>query len=314
MSCSVDVVRKRGCWVMVKIIYVVLCCAMVGVASAAPIRIASLNPIVSDLARQVGGDDVDVIDLMPRGANPHQFYPSPSNLKDASRSVLVMAAGKGVETYLDEFREALGGTIPLLDVGASVPSLNLETCETFVCCPSHAIGRIDPHWWHSVRNAKRAAGAITERLVAIDPAHADAYRARSVAYAKELDELHAWARKRIARIPRSDRELATAHAAYGYFCREFGMRAITVQGLSSEEEPDPGYLKKVIKTLRDEQVIAVFPEENAPANLMRDMVNETGVRVGAGLLAGTLPKDNPSYIGLIRHNVDIIVSTLTQEQ
>jgi len=69
-------------------------------AHAGPLRVASLNPIVSDLARQVGGSDVDVIDLMPVGSNPHAFNPTPGDLKTASSSALILAAGKGLETYL----------------------------------------------------------------------------------------------------------------------------------------------------------------------------------------------------------------------
>lgn len=282
-------------------------------AAGEPLRVASLHPIVSDLARQVGGEDVEVIDLMPVGANPHKFYPSPSHLKQASHAALVLAAGKGLETYLHEFEESLGSNVQLMEVGDSVPSLKVEHDEVFVCAPDHAEGAIDPHWWHSVKAAKRAAHAIADKLSEIDPVHASDYERRYTAYAVRLDELHDWARKRISTIPRWDRELVTSHAAFGYLCREFGLRSITVQGLTTEQNPEPGYLKEVVKILTDEEVRAVFPENNANPKVLASMVRETGVRVGGSLYAGTLPTNEPTYEAMMRHNVNTIVEALGGE-
>ena len=277
---------------------------------AEPLRVASLNPIVSDLARQVGGEDVDVIDLMPLGSDPHTYYPAPSDLKAASRAAIVLAAGKGLESYLEEVTEALGGNVSLFEVGQSVPSLRVAVDEVCICCPAHATGVIDPHWWHSVKNTRRAVGAIARKLSEIDPEHAKAYGVRYGVYAKRLDALYDWARKEIGRIPRRDRELTTSHAAFGYLCREFGLRSVTVQGLSTEQNPEPGYLKDVLKVLRDHNVRAVFPEDNANPKVMASMVRETGVAVGGQLFAGTLPREAPTYEAMMRHNVTTIVDSL----
>ncbi len=289
---------------------IVLAAVAIGAAAcAAPLKVASLNLIVSDLARQVGGSDVEVIDLMPFGADPHTFSPSPDDLKTASESALILAAGKGLEPYLQDFSQALGD-VPVFEAGRSVPSLRVEAGDLFVCCPDHAQGSIDPHWWHSVKSAKRAAKGIAEQFAEIDPANAEAYDTRYHAYAKRLDRLHEWAQKEISRIPRKDRELTTAHAAFGYFCREFGLRSVTVQGLSTEDNPNPGYLKNVVKTLMDEEVRAVFPEKTANPKVIAGMVRETGIKVGGGLYAGTLPAEDLTYEGMIRANITTIVEAL----
>ncbi len=287
-----------------------VCLVLSAVVSAEPLRIASLNPIVSDLARQVGGEDVEVIDLMPFGANPHSFYPSPADLKSASHSELVLAAGKGLETYLDDFRQSLGGDVLVFEVGDAVPSLMIRADETFICCPAHAHKVADPHWWHSVKNAARASRAIAQRLSELDPDHADGYETRSRAYRSELDALYTWCRKQIRKVPRRDRELATSHTAFSYLCREFGLRSVTVQGLSTEQNPEPGYLKDVVKTLREHAVRAVFPEDNANPKVMASMVRETGVAVGGELFASTLPRDEPTYVGMVKHNITTVVDSL----
>lgn len=290
------------------------CAAPWSGALAEPIRIASLNPIVSDLARQVGGEQVEVIDLMPVGSNPHRFYPSPSHLKQASGSALVLAAGKGLEGYLDEFRESLGGHVPVFEAGSAVPALKVEADEVFIRCPAHAEESIDPHWWHSVRNAQRAAKAIARKLGEVDPEHARDYDRRGRDYIARLDTLHRWAGRQIAGIPRQDRELTTSHTAFGYLCRAYGLRSITVQGLSTEQNPAPGHLKDVIKTLRDHDVRVVFPEDNANPKVLAGMVRETGVAIGGALYAGTLPEKEPTYEGMIRHNITTIVDSLRRKE
>lgn len=296
-----------------RIVCVVLFMVLVSSASAEPLKIASLNPIVSDLARQVGGEDVQVVDLMPVGSNPHTYQPTPAHMKEASRAVVVLAAGKGLETYLHDFKGSLGDDTSVFEVGRSVPSLLVSAGDVFLCCPAHAQGAIDPHWWHSVKNAKRAAKAIADLFAEIDPDNAAAYTRRYKDYATTLDDLYKWARKEIAKIPRRDRELTTSHAAFGYLCREMGLRSITVQGLSTEDNPDPGYLKDVIKILRSEDVKAVFPEYNANPKVLQSMVKETGVRLGGTLYADSPPPETPTYEVMIRSNITTIVDGLLPE-
>jgi len=286
--------------------------AAVALTHAEPLKVASLNPVVSDLARQVGGDDVEVIDLMPVGVNPHTFYPSPAVLKATTESDLLLVAGKGLETYIEDFTASLGGKPPIFCVGCTVPSLRVEVDEVFICCPAHARGAIDPHWWHSVKNARRAALAIAKEFGKRDAANADDYDRRSDVYAEKLDTLYRWARSEIGRISRRDRELTTSHAAFGYLCREFGLRSITVQGLTTEDRPTPDYLKDVIKTLRKHDVKAVFPEDNANPKVLGSMVREAGVEIGGELYAGTLPKATPTYEAMVRHNVSTIVESLLE--
>lgn len=278
-----------------------------------PLRVASLHPVVSDLAREVGGEQVEVVNLMPLHSNPHLFYPSPETLKEASRADLILASGKNLETYLDEFMESVGGDIPLFEVGRAVPSLRIEANEVFICCPAHSSGAIDPHWWQSIRNVRRAAGALARELARLRPAHETYFEQRYHLYATRLDELYDWAKEQIATIPRADRELTTAHASFGYLCRELGLRSITVLGLTDEQDPDPAHLKEVIRTLREHRVRAVFPEMNANPEVLESLVRETGVAIG-GDLHGDMPCDeHPDYVSMMRQNIMTIIQGLRGE-
>ncbi|HMO49700.1 MAG TPA: metal ABC transporter substrate-binding protein [Kiritimatiellia bacterium] len=283
--------------------------ALAAASSAAPIRIASLHPVVSDIARQMGGDAVVVIDLMPLDSNPHNFYPSPSNLKEASQADMVLAAGKNLEVYLDSFRESLGG-VPVFEVGHGVPSLRVTADDVFLCCPTHAHGAIDPHWWHSIQNVRRASGLLADEFSRLRPEQRDAFRSNHDAYAARLDALYRWAKREIAAIPRANRKLTTAHAAFGYLCREMGLRSITVLGLTTEQDAEPGYLKDVIRMLRENRVPAVFPEVNANPKVLESIAREAGVIVAGNLHADMLAADAPTYEAMVRHNITTIVEGL----
>ncbi len=284
--------------------------ATVVAVAAPPLRIASLHPVVSDLARQVGGDQVVVIDLMPLDANPHFFYPSPAHLKEASSSGLILAAGKGMEVYLNDFRESLGGAVPVFEVGSAVPSLRVSADEIFICCPAHAHGAIDPHWWHSIRNARRATIALADEFTRLRPDQAAFFKEQRDAYTSRLDELYRWSKREIARIPRANRHLTTAHAAFGYLCREMGLKSITVLGLTTEQEAEPGYMKEVIQTLRTEGVKAVFPESGANPNVLQGIARETGVTIGGHLYGDMVGLKDPSYEAMMRHNITTLVNAL----
>jgi len=281
-----------------------------GSLPAAPLRIASLHPIMSDLARQVGGDEVEVIDLMPVETNPHVYYPTPANLKEAASSDLVLASGKGMEPYLAEFAESLGGAAEIYEVGRAVPSLKVEADEIFVCCPDHAKGAIDPHWWHSIQNTRRASQVLAKEFSRLMPEKADYFRERSDAYAQKLEDLFEWAKKQIRLIPLSDRELTTAHAAFGYLCREMGLRSITVLGLTSEHDADPAHLKEVIKTLVDKKVRAVFPEDGANPKILETIARESGVKIAGHLHGDMMGGHDNTYEAFMKCNINTIVEAL----
>jgi len=292
---------------------VLLVSASVG-SAAEKLQVATLHPLLSDLAQQVGGDLVEVVPLMGEGADPHAFEPTPGDLKRSAGSRLILASGKGMETYLDRIQGNLRPGQEIYEVGRKVPSLTIEKGAVFVCCPHHSHGAIDPHWWHSISAMQRAARYLASEFSRVDPSNAKVYRANAKAYDKELDQLMSWAKKEISRIPRSDRKLATAHAAFGYFCKEFGFKAVPIQGLNRERDPSPQYLAETIDVLRDQKVKAVFPELLANPKILESMVRESGVKMAGSLIADGIGSGAAAtYEGMIRANVSTIVQALAEE-
>jgi zinc/manganese transport system substrate-binding protein len=286
--------------------------SMFGAKGAPSLRVAATHPLIGDVARQVGGSHVEVIDLLRPGGDLHHFEPSPRDFAALRGARLVLASGKHLENYLDKLRDSLQG-VKVVEVGRSIPSVKLEPGqELFLCCPEHSHGGIDPHWWHSAGNMARAARIIAAELAEVDPANAPAYKAGGVSTARNMQALQAWAERELSRVPKADRKLVTAHAAFGYFCKEFGFKTLPVLGLGAEEDYSPKFVAEAIQTIRREGIPAVFPEDQANPKVLKEIVRATGVKVSpTALIAdGTSPGAGSTFEGMLKHNVRAITATL----
>jgi zinc/manganese transport system substrate-binding protein len=259
----------------------------------------------------VGGDKVEVIEILKAGGDVHHFEPAARDIAAMRGSVLLLAMGKHLETYLDKLRDSVGGSVKIIEVGRPIPSVQLDPSqEIFVCCPAHAKSSIDPHWWHSAENMKRAARVIADELAGVDPANEDAYATAAKAAAKRFDELKRWAQQEISAIPRGDRRLVTAHAAFGYFCKEYGFKSVPVLGIGRSDDASPQYIAQAIQVIREQKIRAVFPEDQANPKVLTEIVRSTGVKLGDSLVADGTSKDAHTFETMLGHNVRAIVAAL----
>ena len=159
---------------------------------------------------------------------------------------------------------------------------------------------------------QRATRIVAEALAEQDPAHKKQYDAQAKAYDEQLEQLHSWAKKQIATIPRADRELCTAHLAFAYLCKEYGFVAIPILGLNQEQNPSPRQLADSIAQLKKYQVKAIFPEVRSNPKALHVLSDETGVRIGGVLLADGVTVEHPTFDELMRYNIQTIVEGLTK--
>ncbi len=283
-------------------------------ATASELRVSALHPLMADLAQQVGGERVEVFDLVGEGGDPHHFEPRPSDLRKMSSSALILAGGKNLESYLDRIRDTLPG-VPVVEVGHTIPSMNVGRDEVYTCCPQHGDGGgLDPHWWHGIDNMRRAARVVADALAEADPDGSDDYHARARAYAGELADLKTWARRELAKVPRNQRKLVTAHNAFGYFAHEFGFEVIAVAGLNMEQENSPQDLARTIESVRESGVPAIFPEYGSNPKALESIARTTGTRLAEPLIAdGNGSGDGAGFKPMIQHNVNAITRALVPQ-
>jgi zinc/manganese transport system substrate-binding protein len=157
---------------------------------------------------------------------------------------------------------------------------------------------------------KRAARIIADELSSVDPANEAAYSEGAKAAGKRFDELKKWAQQQISAIPRGDRKLVTAHAAFGYFCKEYGFKSVPVLGIGRSDDASPQYIALAIQVIREHKIRAVFAEDQANPKVLSEIVRSTGVKLGASLVADGTSKEAHTFETMLAHNVKSIVDAL----
>lgn len=282
--------------------------------AAAPLAVPSLSTVLSDVARNVGGDRVEVVEIVKAGVDPHLFEPTPGDVAKVSKAAIVLASGLGFESYLEKLRTAVGNGPVFFVAGDSVRPMTLEesACDEHHDHHNHHGGpTADPHWWHSVANVQAVASAMAAAFAKADPAGRDVYLANAAAFNKRLAELAKWSRLQIAALPKNKRVLVTSHDALGYFARDYGFEIEAVQGISTSDQPSSQKVRELIDRIRQRGVKAVFAENIENPKVLEQITQETGAKTGGRLYADGLGTgDAGTYEGMIRHNVTTIVAAL----
>ena len=278
-------------------------------AADAPLRVASLHTVATELVQRVGGDRVAVSGLVKPDTDPHDYEPTPADLKVIAASDLIVAAGRGMESYLPKLKESAGTKAPLLKVGNALPPMKKE--KGAKDDHDHAHGKDDPHWWNGLAEVQRAAGVVRDQLAKLRPADREFFAQNAAAYVAEIDELRKWAAGEIAKIPRDQRRLATSHHAFAYFARDWDFRVLPVKGFSTTDEPGSRRVAEVIAQIKKLKVKTVFPENLENPKVLEEITRETGAAIGGRLYSDGLGSgDAGTYAGMYRSNVNVLVTAL----
>ena len=273
--------------------------------SAAPLQVASLSTVLSDVARNIGGDKVQLAEIVKGGVDPHEFQPSPSDVQQVSNADLVLVSGKGMEGYLAKLEEAAGNSAKFVNVGDGIgASLKLKDDGKVI---------EDPHWWHSVANVERATNVVRDAMIKADPADKDAFTANAAAYETKLADLDKSIKLKVAELGRDKRKLVTSHDAFQYFARDYGFKIYPIEGVSTAEEPSTHKVAELLGTIKQEHVKAVFFESTQNPKVIAEITKETGAKVGGELYAdglGAPDGDAGTYIDMMHHNVNTVVNAL----
>ena len=268
----------------------------------ADLSVASLSTITTDLARNIGGSHVQVAGIIKPGVDPHEFEPTPDDVKRVADAKIVLFTGKGMEGYLSKLEEAAGGSAKFVNVGTVIPSLTMtEGGEKIE----------DPHWWHSVENMKTATHVVAAAFEKADPASAADYEKNASPYLASLDELERWIRVQLTQLPHGSRKLVTSHDALQYFARDYGFTIYPVKGVATSEEPSSAHVKEIIDVIRKQGVKAVFFESIENPRAVQQISSETGARIGGTLYSDGLGDTEAStYDSMMRHNIGTLVEGL----
>lgn len=251
---------------------------------------ASIAPL-ADFARQVGGDHVQVITLVPPGASPHTYELTPAQAEQVARAKVLVLNGVGLEYWADKLIQSAGNpNLIVVDTSKGIEILAGETAE--------AGG--NPHIWLDPRNAIIQMEHIRAALLRADPAHADDYRANAKKYIAELWELDQEIANEVATW--SHRQFIAFHPAWAYFARRYGLEQAAVIERSPGREPSPAEVAQIVQTARRIEAKAIFAEPQFSAKAAQTIAEESGAQVlFLDPLGSSL--DDPSYLSLMRYNL-----------
>lgn len=280
-------------------------------AARPPLRVVATTNIVADLVKNVVGDAGEVISLMGPGVDPHLYKASQGDIRRLSEADVIFYNGLHLEGKMGDILLRMARRTPTFAVTEYLDDADLLEPEAFN-------GLYDPHVWFDVGLWIRAVERVRDALIEVDPDRAEGYAGRASEYIKTLEELDAYATRAIESIPSERRTLVTAHDAFNYFGRAYGLEVRGLQGISTESEFGLADVTALVDLLVERKIGAVFIESSVSPRGLQAVIEGARakghiVEVGGELFSDALgPEGSPAgtYVGMLRHNVDTIVTAL----
>jgi ABC-type Zn uptake system ZnuABC Zn-binding protein ZnuA/ABC-type Mn2+/Zn2+ transport system permease subunit len=273
---------------------------------------------VGDFVREVGGEAVEVEQILQPNSDPHDYEPRPSDVEAVAGAELVFVSGRGLDDWAEELVSDSGGDAQIVNLGAMGPiRLPGEGHEHAgeVASSEHEHedeSELDPHWWHDPRNVEAAVPGIENVLVVADRPHKAEFIRNADAYLAELKALDAGIAKCIDSVPASQRKLVTDHDAFGYFANRYGIEVVgaVIPSQTTQAQASAKDLSELAKTIEAENVKAVFPESSLSADVAEAIASQTGASANYTLYGDTLGPEGSSgdtYLRMEEANADVVV-------
>lgn len=289
----------RPYFIFAALLAVTLCACAVPAKKTVPedklLVYASFYPVY-DLAQKAAGDFAEIRCLIPGNTTPHDWEPSPRDIAGLKDADLFFYSGGMLEGWIPSVLEGLGGDAP----PAVETALAAQGAEAV---PRPGIAD-DSHVWLSPKIAKLQFAAICGALKEKDPQNAAEYDKNYKKYEAEFDRLS----EEFDALKSTPKKLiVVTHGAFGYLCREYGLKQLPITGLSSEDEPDPAKMAQVVEIARENDVTVVFYEQLASAKIAQAAANELGAKIlPISALEGLSEEERANgddYFSLMRRNL-----------
>ena len=299
-------------WVRLSVLLLGLAHPVLASSAQGAIKVTATTTMVADLVRQVGGDKVEIAGLMGAGVDPHLYKASASDITKLQRADVIFYSGLLLEGKLqDVFAKMARTKKHVYAVTEAIDEKELLEPESFG-------GHYDPHVWFDVTLWAKCVESVVKGLSEFDPKGRDDFEKRGKEARAKMIELHQWALKKAAELPKEKRVLITSHDAFNYFGRAYGFQVVGLQGISTVEEAALAAMTQMVDFVKKQQVKAIFIESSVPPNAIRRISQDAGVKIGGELFSDAMGTpgqmengyDLGTYEGMIKHNLTTIVNAL----
>lgn len=267
--------------------------------------VVTTNSILQDMVEQVGGDDVDVYSMVPRGTDPHEYEPKPEDIRATTGADVIFHNGLNLETGGNGWFTKLMETANKRD-GEEVFSAS-EHVEPMHLTSEGKENEEDPHAWLDMQNGIKYVEQITSVLKKKDAKNADAYQERADKYIAELNKLDAEAKAKFNDVPEGQRVLVTSEGAFKYFSKAYGITPVFIWEINTESQGTPEQMKQVLSKIEGSDVKSLFVESSVSPKSMEKVVKETGLPIYSTVFTDSLAKEGENgdtYYAMMKWNID----------
>ncbi|KYG73342.1 metal ABC transporter solute-binding protein, Zn/Mn family [Roseivirga spongicola] len=286
-------------------------CGTTNQENSGKLNIVATTGMVADVAKNVGKDSVNVTALMGPGVDPHLYKATQGDLGKLQAADIILYNGLHLEGKMGEVFEKLERIKTVVPIARSINEAMLLDDPVYQ-------GTFDPHIWFDVSLWMQTVVEVTNTLIEARPELADYFKANADAYRAELADLHEWVINEMQSIPPSKRIMITAHDAFSYFGRAYGIEVKGLQGISTLSEFGLKDRVDLINFIVDKQIKAVFVETSVSEKNIKAIVEGCAqkghtVEIGGNLFSdamGAAGTAEGNYVGMVKSNVRTIVEAL----
>jgi zinc/manganese transport system substrate-binding protein len=280
------------------------------------LRIVTSTSIIADVVANIGGGNLDLTTLIPRGIDPHTYQPTPGDLQALYQADLILLNGLELETDLEDILAPVSHEVAVISLSEGIQARTLEEGDNHTSLDAHTSG-LDPHVWFDPVLVSQWVDRIELSLSLLDPAHTESYQVNANRYRDELLNLDQWIVEQVRSLPAGQRKLVLDHLVLGYFADRYGFMMLDalVPGFSSAAEASPREIAELSDLIRTEGVLAIFIGIDTNPHLAEQIAGDLDIQV-IELYTGSLgPVGSPagSYIEMMQYNVLAIKQALNPE-
>ena len=261
--------------------------------------------ILADLARNVAGERILVESITKPGAEIHSYQFTPSDIVKTKGAKLIIQNGLGLEAWISKFMMS-AGNIPKIKLTDGMKPLLIEG-------DAYA-GKPNPHAWMSPKRAMTYVDKITDAFIKIDPDGVFEYESNASTYKTKLEMLDKELRDSLSLIPKERKFLVTCEGAFTYLAKDYGMEEGFLWPVNSESQVTPRRMVNLIKIIKDNKIPTIFCESTVSSEAQMEVAKSSGAVFGGTFYVDSLSDLNgpaPTYIDLLRHNVELIIKGLS---
>ncbi len=267
---------------------------------------------MSDFAGKIGGEKIKLVNLVPAGAEPHDWEPTTTDIAGLENADVFIYSGAGFEHWVDSVLASLGNDeLVVVEASKDVELLSGEEHDhdENEAHEEHDHGEYDPHVWLSPINAKVQMQAIEGALSKADPENEQYYKDNLEKYLAQLDELDKEFSDTLSKLAKKD--VIVAHQAFGYLCHEYGLNQVAIEGLSPDSEPTPARMAEIIDFAKEYDIKVIFFEELVDPKVAKTIANQlegatTMVLNPLEGLTSEQLKSGEDYFSIMRKNLSAL--------